>query len=103
MKLALYRKLRNLPALNFKIQQQKSDGTYICSTPELSTALALNAALADGDELRAVGENGALPRTKLFDNTCPDMFELTGKFNAYTAFIGAVEYAEFLLSSVPVV
>jgi len=70
----------------------------ICSTPEPSTPLPLNAALADDDELRAVGENGALPRTE-----CPEMFEFTGKFNAYTAFIGAVEYAEFLVRSVPVV
>lgn len=54
----------------------------ICSAPALSPALALNVALADGDELRAVGENGALPRTKLLDNTCPEMFELTGKFSA---------------------
>jgi len=54
----------------------------ICSAPALSAALALNVALADGDELRAVGENGALPRTKLLDNACPEMFELTGKFNA---------------------
>lgn len=81
------------------VNKQTRRLTYICSTPELSAALALNAALADDDELRAVGENGALPRT----NACPEMLELTGKFNAYTAFTGAVEYAEFLVSSVPVV
>lgn len=46
--------------------------TYICSAPEFSTLPALNAELADDDELRAEGENGALPRTKLFDIVCPE-------------------------------
>ena len=62
--------------------------TYICSAPEFSTLPALNVEVADDDELRAEGENGALPRTKLFDIVCP---EFTGKFKAYTDFIGAVE------------
>lgn len=71
--------------------------TSISSGPELSlTAFALNAALA-GDELWAVGEKGALPRTI----PCAERFEFSGKFKAYTSFIGAVEYAEFL-ASVPV-
>ena len=52
---------------------------YICSTPELSAAFALDAAPVDGEELWEVGENGALPRTKLFDSA---WLELTGKFNA---------------------
>jgi len=70
-------------AISYELIGQKAcDCTYICSAPALSAALALNVALADGDELRAVGENGALPRTKLLDNACPEMFELTGKFNA---------------------
>ena len=73
---------QNYPAYEvFKLGVHKTE-TYICSAPVLSAALALNVALADGDELGAVGENGALPRTKLLDNTCPEMFELTGKFNA---------------------
>ena len=62
--------------------------TYICSAPEFSTLPALNVEVADDDELRAEGENGALPRTKLFDIVCP---EFTGKFKADTEFIGAVE------------
>ena len=71
------------PAINYElIEQRACDCTYICSAPALSPALALNAALAVGDELRAVGENGALPRTRLLDNACPEMFELTGKFSA---------------------
>ena len=77
---------QNYPAYEvFKLgvhNTESCDCTYICSAPVLSAALALNVALADGDELRAVGENGALPRTKLLDNACPEMFELTGKFNA---------------------
>lgn len=62
--------------------------TYNCSAPEFSTLPVLNAEVADDDELGADGENGALPRTKLFDIVCP---EFTGKFKAYTDFIGAVE------------
>lgn len=62
--------------------------TYICSAPEFSTLPALNVEVADDDELRAEGENGALPRTELFDIVCP---EFTGKFRACTDFIGSVE------------
>ena len=69
--------------------------TYICSTPEPSTAFALSAVLADDDELRPEGEKGALPRVNA---ACPEMFEFTGKFSANTAFMGAVEYAAFLVS-----
>ena len=77
------RPLMKTPAVSYELPEQKAcDCTYICSAPALSAALTLNVALVDGDELRAVGENGALPRTKLLDNPCPEMFELTGKFNA---------------------
>lgn len=66
-----------------------NDPTYICSAPEFSTLPALNVEVADDDdELRAEGENGALPRIELFDIVCP---EFTGKFKADTEFIGAVE------------
>ena len=50
----------------------------------------LRSALVDAGVV-AVGENGAFPRTKLLESNWFDVLELSGKFNAYTDFMGAVE------------
>lgn len=65
--------------------------SYLMFIVRLFGFLDFSSVVVDCGASTAVGEKGALPRTKLFDSSWLDVLELRGKFRAYTPFIGAVE------------